>query len=80
MLKNILASPYEIYDVLIEANHQQKNQMLKLRIAPIGKNGAVRDVKHNDLYDRWNRLGKIRGRGDPIDEEQCIDRYARSHI
>ena len=36
---HVLAGPYEIYEILMEANHAQKQPMLKLRIGTAGKTG-----------------------------------------
>ena len=42
VVNHVLASPYEIYDILMEVNHEQKQTRLKLRIGPTGKTGRMR--------------------------------------
>ena len=41
-MTNVLASPYEIYEIIMESNHAQRKQRLKLRIGSTGKRGHMR--------------------------------------
>ena len=38
-LKHAPVSPYGIFEILMEVNHEKKQPMLKLRIGPTGKTG-----------------------------------------
>ena len=38
-LKHVLATPYEIYEILTESNYEHHQSRLKLRIGPAGKTG-----------------------------------------
>ena len=45
-----------------------------------GKNGIVCDVEHHGADDWRYRREKTHGLGDPINEEQWINRYPKPHI
>ena len=80
VLNHVIVSPYEIYEIPMEVNHEQNQKLLKLRSGPKGQTGsyATLNIMTQAIYGSVG--GRSAGGGDLIDEEQWRDRHPRSHI